>query len=399
MLDLALVSVPVVAAVIGWLTNWLAIQMSFHPVHFIGLTRRLGWQGVIPRKAEKMAHICIDRTLAQFGSLNAIYRKLEPERIIEQAVKRVTPRLDEYVDEVMYEIQPVLWDNLPNFVRERVYRWARAQLPAHIESLVEDIGDDLAELVDLKALLSRELEHHPDLMNRVFKEAGSVELRSVIRWGAIIGALLGALILPLWVIFPEPWILPLGGFVVGFLTNYLAINLIFRPLEPRRILFWRMQGLFLRRQPEISEVWSRLVAEELLTVEKVADAMLNGRHGDRTRVIIQKHLRPLLDNSLVLKLTAQVSVGMTGYAELKKVMNEKAVAATHNIFSDPRFNHDRAPLVARALSEQMQELTPAQFQDVLRPAFREEEFKLMWVGGLVGAVAGAIQLGVFAWWL
>lgn len=396
--DFALASVPVMAAVIGWLTNWLAIQMLFYPVHFVGLGPRLGWQGVVPRKAEKMAHICIDRTLAQFGSLNTIYRKLEPERIIEQVITRVTPRLDEYVDEVMYEIQPVLWDNLPGFVRQRVYRWARAQLPARIEALVEDIGDDLAELVDLKALLSRELEQHPDLMNRVFKEAGSVELRSVIRSGAIIGGLLGLLILPLWLTHPEPWVLPLAGFGVGFLTNYFAINRIFRPLEPRRFLFGRVQGLFLRRQNEISEVWSRLVAEELITVEKVADAMLNGRHGDRTRVIIQKHMRPLLDNSLVLKLTAQVSIGMTGYAELKKIMNEKAVAATRNVFADPRFNHDRAPVVAQALSEQMKELTPAQFQDVLRPAFREEEFKLMLVGGLLGACAGVVQLGVVTWW-
>lgn len=86
--------------------------------------------GVIPRKAEKMAHICIDRTLQQFGDLNAVYQKLEPQRIVEQVISQVTPRMDEYIDEVMYEIQPVLWDNLPLFVRNRIYQWAREQLPS-----------------------------------------------------------------------------------------------------------------------------------------------------------------------------------------------------------------------------------------------------------------------------
>ena len=100
------------AAVVGWFTNWLAIQMSFHPVRFIGVGV-IGWQGVIPRKAEKMAHICIDRTLQKFGDLNSVYQKLEPNRIVEQVVAQVTPRMDEYIDEIMYEIQPVLWDNLP----------------------------------------------------------------------------------------------------------------------------------------------------------------------------------------------------------------------------------------------------------------------------------------------
>ncbi|MDC0661835.1 hypothetical protein [Marinobacter sp. SS21] len=368
--------------------------MSFYPVQFIGVGV-IGWQGVIPRKAEKMAHICIDRTLQQFGNLNAVYSKLEPQRIVEQIVSQVNPRLDEYIDEVMYEIQPVLWDNLPLFLRNRIYEWAREQLPSRIESLVEDFGDDLNDLVDLKALLSRELTRHPDLMNRIFKQAGSVELNSVINKGAIIGGLLGAILAPLWLRYPEPWLLPLGGLVVGFVTNWLAINLIFSPLKPRRLLFWRVQGLFLRRQPEISDIWSRLVAEELFTVERVADAMLHGDHGDRTRAIIQKHLRPLLDNTVVMKLTTQLAIGMTGYTDLKKAMNDKAVMATRDVFDDREFNRERAPIVAGVLSEQMKRLEPAEFQDILRPAFREEELQLMVVGGLLGALAGAIQFGLF----
>lgn len=381
---------PVVAAFVGWFTNWLAIQMSFYPVQFIGVGV-IGWQGVIPRKAEKMAHICIDRTLQHFGDLNSVYQKLEPQRIVQQVVAQVTPRMDEYIDEVMYEVQPVLWDNLPLFVRARIYQWARQQLPSRIEELVEDFGDDLNDLVDLKALLSRELRNHPDLMNRIFQQAGSVELQSVINRGALIGGVLGALLAPFWLKYPEPWALPLGGFLIGFVTNWLAINLIFSPLRPRRFLFWRIQGLFLRRQDEISEIWARLVADELITVEKVADAMINGDQGARTRAILQKHLRPMLDDSVVLKLAAQVSVGMTGYTDLKRAMNDKAVHATRDVFSDPAFNKERAPVVAGVLSRQMKALRPEEFQDILRPAFREEELQLMVVGGLFGALAGLIQ--------
>lgn len=391
-------TIPVVAAFVGWFTNWLAIQMSFRPVRFIGIGSWLGWQGVIPRKAEKMAHICVDRTLHHFGDLSLVYEKLDAQRIVQQVISQVNPRLDEYIDEIMYDVQPVLWDNLPNFLRERIYQWGRDQLPERIEALVEEFGDDLSEIVDLKVLLSRELKKHPDLMNRIFKEAGAVELRSVINKGAIIGGLLGAAILPVWAAYPLPWILPLVGFVVGFVTNWLAINLIFRPLNPVNVFGVRIQGLFLRRQDDISDVWSRLVAEELLTVEKVADAMVNGRHGTRTRAILQKHLRPMLDHSVLLKVTAQVTVGMSGYTELKKAMNEKAVMATGHAFCDPAFNRERAPVVANVIATEMKALKPEEFQDILRPAFKEEELKLMIVGGVFGAIAGAIQSGFMFYW-
>lgn len=389
--EYSLLLVPLVAAVVGWATNWLAIQMSFYPVQFVGIGF-LGWQGVIPRKAEKMAHICVDQTLQQFGDLNSVYRKLEPHKIVEHVVNLVSPRLDEYIDSMMYDVHPVLWDNLPLFVRSRIYRWAREQLPSRIEELVDDIGDDLDSLVDLKALLSRQLKTNPDLMNRIFKEAGAVELKSVVNRGAWIGGVLGAALLPLWMRYPEPWALPLGGFLIGFVTNWLAINLIFAPLRPRRFLFWKIQGLFLRRQNEISDVWARLVAEELITVELVADAMVNGDQGNRTRAILQKHLRPMLDESLVLKMAAQVSVGMTGYADLKRVMNDKAVIATKDVFADPAFKKERAPAVAAVLSDQMKALKPEDFQDILRPAFREEELQLMVVGGIFGAAAGLVQI-------
>ena len=39
-------SIPVIAALIGWTTNWLAIKMTFYPLEFVGKPPLLGWQGI-----------------------------------------------------------------------------------------------------------------------------------------------------------------------------------------------------------------------------------------------------------------------------------------------------------------------------------------------------------------
>lgn len=82
---------------------------------------------------------------------------------------------------------------------------------------------------------------------------------------------------------------------------------------------------------------------------------------------------------------------MTGYTELKKAMYQTAVNATGEVFADPAFNRERAPVVARVLAGQMKALEPEAFQGILRPAFQEEEFRLMVVGGVFGALAGLLQ--------
>jgi uncharacterized membrane protein YheB (UPF0754 family) len=52
---IAYASIPVTCGFIGWVTNWLALKMTFYPLRFIGIPPVLGWQGIIPRKAAKIA--------------------------------------------------------------------------------------------------------------------------------------------------------------------------------------------------------------------------------------------------------------------------------------------------------------------------------------------------------
>lgn len=383
--------IPLFAALVGWGTNWLAIQLTFYPVQRVGLTRWIGWQGVIPRKSRKMAAISVDRTLARFGDMESVFLKLQPELITRQILKQVLPRLEEYIDEVMIEHHAVLWDNLPLAMRQRIYKWAEAQLPKRIEALVADFGDELVDLVDLQELFVDELDKHPELMVKIFQQSGEKELKFIVKSGFGFGLIIGLLMVLAVKTAPVAWLLPVGGFVVGFITNWLALNLIFRPLNPRYFLGFCIQGLFLKRQEEVSKVWSRLIAEELITVEKVSRSMVFGKNGHRTRAIIQRHIRPILDQSVLLKVVTQVAVGAGGYAELKKALQDKAVAVSTEPFHDMSFNKDRAPVVAEVIEARMTSLSAAEFQDVLRPAFQEEEWQLMLIGGGLGALVGVIQ--------
>lgn len=55
----------------------------------------------------------------------------------------------------------------------------------------------------------------------------------------------------IWLVYDKPWILPAGGAVVGYLTNWLAIKLIFEPVDPVKVGPFVLQGLFLKRQNEV----------------------------------------------------------------------------------------------------------------------------------------------------
>merc|ERR1712232_190818 len=61
-------------------------------------------------------------------------------------------------------------------------------------------------------------------------------------------------------------ILPLSGLIIGYFTNWLGITMIFRPVEPHIICggYVNIQGVFLKRQQQVSEELTRMICKELI---------------------------------------------------------------------------------------------------------------------------------------
>lgn len=384
------VSMPFIAGTIGWITNWLAVQMTFYPTEFIGIRPFLGWQGIIPSKVEKMASIVVDKTLQKLGSLDEFFREMEPEKIASHISKVTQARVEEYTDEVMSERNAVLWENLPIIVKKRVYQRVNRQIPELMDGLVKDISENIEDLVDLKHMITTLLVDDKKLLNRVFLEVGEPEFRFVINSGFYFGFLFGLIQLAVYINYPEDWVNPVFGFLVGTATNWLALNVIFRPLNPVQLGPITMHGLFLKRQRDVAATFARLTTQEFMTVKNLMRAVMTGPRSHRTRAIIKKNIRPLVEGGVV-RTAAQLTVGMGGYMNLKKAIEAKAIDMSLDPFDDPTFNKERGVVVERLFRERMEALSSEEFQELLRPAFQEDEWILILVGGVLGAMAGFIQ--------
>jgi uncharacterized membrane protein YheB (UPF0754 family) len=386
-------SIPLVAAIVGWGTNWAAIQMTFWPLRFRGVRPIFGWQGIIPSKAEKMATVFVDTTMVHLGTLSEVFQRMDPERIAAQVVRTLEPRVDELTDEVMRRSHVVLWENLPEMMRNAVYARVREELPRLVHQLLRDVDTQVEELVDLKELVVRRLVADRVLLNRLFLECGDKEFRFIIRSGFWFGGLFGLVQLAVWIVHPALWVLPAFGLFVGLATNWIALNVIFRPLEAKRLGPWTVQGLFLRRQREVADIWCRIVTREILTIRDLVEAMVEGRYADRTRALIRKHVKLVVDRAVgPMRSVAQAAVGLRGFAGIKETVGETAVEMALEPFKDTAFVTDRADAVAEELRHRMASLPPDEFQDLLRPCFQEDELKLVLIGGALGLAAGVAQL-------
>ncbi len=385
-------SIPFVAGLVGWSTNWVAIKLLFYPVEPLGKPPWFGWQGILPSKAEKMGAITVDTTLSKLGSLSDVFKSMSPEKIAGHMVEEIEPRVEDYVDWIMLEENPNFWKALPEVAKRIVYSTARHNLPQAIQKIMEDIGKQVGNMVDLKQLVIKQLVKEKRLVNKIFLECGAAEFRFIIISGLYFGFAFGIIQMVVWLFFPQWWILPLCGIIVGYATNWIALRIIFQPLNPHKIGPFVIQGLFLKRQKEVAAVWCEIVANEIITVRNVIQNMLHGKKSENTHKIIRRHMEDVVDQTIgVVKPVLKFAVG-SELQEIENAASEKAIIFTAGAFDDPGFIEERAKFVKELMRERMVELSPVEFQYLLRPAFQEEELKLILLGALLGLIAGTAQL-------
>jgi uncharacterized membrane protein YheB (UPF0754 family) len=264
--------------------------------------------------------------------------------------------------------------------------------------MLDDIGSNIDGLFDLEAMVVEKLIQNKTLLNQIFQEAGAAEFRFIIISGAYFGFLFGLIQMGVWYFYQQWWILPLFGLLVGYATNEIALRIIFEPVNPLKIGPFKIQGLFLKRQKEVAGVLCRITTTEIITINNILYAMLTGPRQDRSKKMIQLHIRKSIDetNSWGMGMGRPLTKSMLttrGYIDLKMRAADLAIVlAEEELLHHQGFNEGQREIIENLLRTRMEALSPEEFQDVLRPAFQEDEWKLIVLGGVLGLLAGFAQL-------
>jgi uncharacterized membrane protein YheB (UPF0754 family) len=412
-------SIPLFTGAIGYLTNWSGVWMLFYPVSFAGwrvpglkrlaplLPRRIqqipgvmqggiGWQGIIPSRAAKMGSIAVDKGIAKLGSPSDFYRQLEPEAIAEHILDTAREDIREVVDRTMEREYPDTWRGMPRRVREAVHSRVQQQLPDIVRTVTDEIGAHIDQLLDIKLMVIKRIEEHPEMANRIYLEVGRKELRFIINFGFFFGAMLGVPLVFLTQAYPHWWVLPIGGVIIGYVTNWVALWMIFEPVEPHRIGPFKVHGLFIRRQSEVSEVYGEIIAEDIVTLRNIGDELLHGPRADRTRQMIEDSMRPAVDRAAgPARLALKVAMGSSEYESIRESVATEAVDYTMTPLTDPEFNRRQSAAMRDLITDRMRELPHEDFSELLRSAMREDEWLLLLHGAVLGFIAGCIHLLIF----
>jgi uncharacterized membrane protein YheB (UPF0754 family) len=385
-------AMPAFMAVIGYVTKVIAIRMMFLPVERRGWGP-FAWQGVVPRRAARMAAISTELLTSRLLSPAEVIDRLDPEAIAAELREPLAKVVEDITREVMEEHGPGVWAALPQEARALVVRRVQAEAPDVVAGLLHDIRRDVDQVLDLKTMVTTRLVRDRALLNRIFLEAGADEFRFIVRSGIWFGFAIGCVQALVWYLTHNPWILPLFGAFNGWFTDWLALKMIFHPKRPVGIGPLRWQGLFLARRDEVTEDYAALIAHELITPHHIFEALLHGPLSDRVFAMTQRHVQRVVDAQTgIARPLVVLAVGSRRYADLKTDVADKVMARLPETLAHVEDYTEQALDLQRTLAEKMRGLTDEEFEQLIRPAFRADEWILITVGAVLGFGLGELQV-------
>lgn len=384
--------IPLISALVGWFTNVVAIKMMFHPVEFVGIPPYLGWQGVIPANALRLAKVSNKLITQKLLSLRDLFdESFNAESFSGKLGAVIDDVTEQVIDEVVNKHAKAMWDNAGDFMQNKVRETVRSEVLEVSRAIAMDMADHIDEIMDIEKTVLEAMERHKGLMGEMFYEVGRLEFRFIERSGLYFGFLFGVFQMIAWVLYPAPWMLPAAGFFVGYLTNWIAIKLVFAPREPTRIGPITIQGLFHKRQNEVAEAFGRTVATRVLNADNIVTTVMESDGAKRMNEIVEQRI-----GDLISKYEAHPMAKLVVPEADRPALRAEVLARIQTEWPKPggffhTFAGESVDLQGE-LERRMKALDRESYEGVLRPAFQQDEWKLIVAGAVLGTIAGVLQL-------
>ena len=187
--------------------------------------------------------------------------------------------------------------------------------------------------------------------------------------------------------------LPLIGALIGWLTNYIAIKMLFHPREEVRILFVSIQGVFPKRQKDFGRKLGQIVSEELISVEDLTVHLKE----KATSEAVLNHIAQRLEEGVASRLPRafpMLAMFMSGdMADKIKVFLRDQISGLNEELIDKLSGELEDELdVHRIVEEKVAGFSSDKLEEILFSIMRREFKFVEMVGAVLGFLIGVVQV-------
>ena len=182
---------PLIAALIGWATNYLAIKMLFHPREpkkIFGLC----FQGVFPKRQNQIAEKLGTLVANELFSMKDIGQRIEELSTQPEAMEEVGKRIEKTIRGKLISAFPMLSMFLSDDMIEKVTNLFKGELEDFMKASASGLALKMEESIDVEALVREKVStFSSDKVEELLIGFMEQEFRFIEKIGAVLGFFIG----------------------------------------------------------------------------------------------------------------------------------------------------------------------------------------------------------------
>lgn len=186
-------------------------------------------------------------------------------------------------------------------------------------------------------------------------------------------------------------ILAFVGAIIGWVTNKLAIKLIFRPLQPINIplVNMKIQGLIPKRKGELAKSIGEIVEKELVSIEEIIEKFMEEQNKNEIIFNIKRKIKKVVDQKLPPIIPSTFRLIIINYIE--DVIDQEAENTLNELTESIIHKGMAGVQIALIIEEKINDFELDKLEKIILAIAKKELKHIEALGGVIGFVIGLLQ--------
>lgn len=181
------------------------------------------------------------------------------------------------------------------------------------------------------------------------------------------------------------------GALIGWITNKVAIKLLFRPINPINIPFTglKIHGLIPKRKSDIARNIGEVVSQELISVEDMIDDFVKDMDRQEVITMIKDKVVTLADKHMPPLIPAFMKGGII--SSLENLIDENGDEIIDEIIQESSKKAVEAIDIQKIVEDKINEYDFEKIEEITVKIASNELKHIEYIGGVIGFFIGIFQ--------
>lgn len=190
-------------------------------------------------------------------------------------------------------------------------------------------------------------------------------------------------------------LIPIISGFIGWVTNLIAIKMLFHPKKPVKVFGFVIQGIFPKRQQQFAEKLGKLVGQELLSFAEIEAQLTAKDNLSKLSPVVEGHLDNFLRNKLASEMPIiSAFIGEKTIQKLKSVFLEEMNILFPELMKKYAQHLEEDLDLERIVTEKVSNFSSEKLEGLLYQIMASEFRFVEIIGAVLGFLIGLFQVGL-----